>query len=288
MIGVGAVSSAWQSRGLLILVSQVRILHGSSIRPDRASALGARVPLTHRPRSAHCASEAAPGSHSNHALHRRPVGLIHADVAERNAPLCIHDEVAAALQQVLRCWPQACWSTRWARSWAHMLPGEARWSSAAVSLVVPLAANLCAHFADEYADRDTGALSQRTWFSGGSGVLPSGLVAPAFALRAAPCALLAGAMATALGWLSPAAFAILLLGLLGGWCYSMPPLALERRGVGELANANAMARRLADRLRDVVEIGLSRAGERGIRHRAQAPTGCPARAQFLLRMGRLG
>ncbi len=119
--------------------------------------------------------------------------------------------------------------------------GDVRWSSAAAGLVALLAANLCAHFADEYTDRDTDALSQRTWFSGGSGVLPSGLVAPAFALRAAliaaACALLAGAMATALGWLSPAAFAILLLGLLGGWCYSMPPLALERRGLGELANA---------------------------------------------------
>lgn len=119
--------------------------------------------------------------------------------------------------------------------------GEARWSSAAVGLVVLLAANLCAHFADEYADRDTDALSQRTWFSGGSGVLPSDLVAPAFALRAAliavACALLVGVMVATLGWLSPAAFAILLLGLLGGWCYSMPLLALERRGLGELTNA---------------------------------------------------
>lgn len=119
--------------------------------------------------------------------------------------------------------------------------GSVQWPPAAAGLVAMLAANLCAHFADEYADRDTDALSQRTWFSGGSGVLPAGLVAPVFALRAtliaAACALLAGALFTTLGWLSPAAFGIILLGLLGGWCYSMPPLALERRGLGEVTNA---------------------------------------------------
>jgi 1,4-dihydroxy-2-naphthoate octaprenyltransferase len=119
--------------------------------------------------------------------------------------------------------------------------GDVRWATAAAGLIALLSANLCAHFADEYADRDTDALSRRTWFSGGSGVLPSGLVAPSFALRAAlvagACALVAGIAFVALGLLSPVAFGILLLGLIGGWCYSMPPLALERRGLGEVTNA---------------------------------------------------
>lgn len=119
--------------------------------------------------------------------------------------------------------------------------GEIRWPAAAAGLIALLAANLCAHFADEYADRDTDALSRRTWFSGGSGVLPSGLIAPSFALRAAwvagACAVIAAAAFLALGLLSPVACGIVLLGLAGGWCYSMPPLALERRGLGEVTNA---------------------------------------------------
>ncbi len=119
--------------------------------------------------------------------------------------------------------------------------GAARWTSATAGLIALLAANLCAHFADEYADRDTDALSRRTWFSGGSGVLPAGIVEPRFALHAAwvaaAGALLAGAVFCALGLLSPAAFGIIALGLAGGWCYSMPPLVLERRGLGEVTNA---------------------------------------------------
>lgn len=103
-----------------------------------------------------------------------------------------------------------------------------------------LAANLCAHYADEYADRDVDALSQRTWFSGGSGVLPAGSVTPALALRAAAVsgliAIGAAALFGAMGVLTPAALAIAALGLIGSWCYSMPPLALERRGLGEITN----------------------------------------------------
>lgn len=119
--------------------------------------------------------------------------------------------------------------------------GAIHWMHAAAGLIALLAANLCAHFADEYADRDTDALSRRTWFSGGSGVLPEGLVMPRFAWRAAliaaACALLASVTFVALGWLSPAALGIVWLGLAGGWCYSMPPFALERRGLGEVTNA---------------------------------------------------
>lgn len=119
--------------------------------------------------------------------------------------------------------------------------GAVDWIRAAAGLVVLLMANLCAHFADEYADRDTDALSRRTWFSGGSGVLPAGIVTPTFALQAALVTgagvLLAGAAFAAMGWLSLSAFGIAWLGLIGGWCYSMPPFALERRGWGEVTNA---------------------------------------------------
>ncbi len=119
--------------------------------------------------------------------------------------------------------------------------GTFDWGLALAGLLVTEVANVAAHFADEYADLDTDVLTRRTWFSGGSGVLPAGLVPPAWALAAAlGCALLAVALAVGLiaaGVLPVAGGWILALGLVGGWFYSMPPLRLERRGLGEPANA---------------------------------------------------
>jgi 1,4-dihydroxy-2-naphthoate polyprenyltransferase len=119
--------------------------------------------------------------------------------------------------------------------------GSFYWGPAAAGFLVTELANLLASYVDEYADVDTDTLTQRTWFSGGSGVLPAGLVSPRWALWAG---LVCGGLAvgfTALfiagGLLSPHAAWIVGLGLLGGWAYSMPPLCLERRGLGELDNA---------------------------------------------------
>lgn len=119
--------------------------------------------------------------------------------------------------------------------------GAFAWGPAALGLAVTLAANLMAHYADEYADVDTDTLTRRTWFSGGSGALPAGAASPLLALRAAQtlaaltALLCAGGIAAgALPW---SAALIVGLGMLGGWVYSMPPLALERRGLGELDNA---------------------------------------------------
>lgn len=100
---------------------------------------------------------------------------------------------------------------------------------------------LAAHYADEYADQDTDALTRRTWVSGGSGVLPAGLLPATWALRAGlACAALALALtawAVATGVLPAAYLWIAPLGLVAGWFYSMGPVALERRGLGELDNA---------------------------------------------------
>ncbi|BCX06058.1 MAG: prenyltransferase [Candidatus Roseilinea sp.] len=119
--------------------------------------------------------------------------------------------------------------------------GAVHWPAMGAGLIALLAANLCAHFADEFADRDVDALSRRTWFSGGSGVLPAGLVPPELALRAAwvtaGFALFTSIIFAAVGLLSITALGVILLGLVGGWCYSMPPWALERRGLGEVTNA---------------------------------------------------
>ena len=119
--------------------------------------------------------------------------------------------------------------------------GAMDWPRALRALVLTLIANLSAHYADEYADVDTDSLTRRTWFSGGSGVLPSHVVPPSWALGMAwLCVglvfvlgawwITAGALPVACGW-------IVGIGMLGGWFYSMPPLAFERRGLGELVNA---------------------------------------------------
>ena len=119
--------------------------------------------------------------------------------------------------------------------------GSFDWGRAAAGFLVTELANLLASYADEYADVDTDALTRRTWFSGGSGVLPAGLVPVRWALWGA---LVSGALAVAFttlfilnGVLSPHTAWIVGLGLLGGWFYSMPSLCLERRGLGELDNA---------------------------------------------------
>lgn len=119
--------------------------------------------------------------------------------------------------------------------------GGLDWGPALAGLAVTLLAILMAHFADEYADVDTDRLTRRTWFSGGSGVLPQGELEPSTALQAARICLGLSLLATALLFATsvlPAACVVLaLLGIVGGWVYSMAPIALERRGWGEIDNA---------------------------------------------------
>ena len=72
-------------------------------------------------------------------------------------------------------------------------------------------------------------------------MLPAGTLEPATALQAAGFALGQVLLATAVLYASsvlPAVCVVLaLLGIVGGWVYSMPPIALERRGWGEVDNA---------------------------------------------------
>ena len=105
--------------------------------------------------------------------------------------------------------------------------------------LVPVAASV--HYINEYADHGTDALTDRTPFSGGSGALAATGLPRSLLLWAAVVALLAGAglagTAAAFGRLDGLA-----LGLLGaiaafGWQYSVGPLRLAWRGVGELDNA---------------------------------------------------
>lgn len=119
--------------------------------------------------------------------------------------------------------------------------GYMDWGLAAVGLFIMATATFMAHYANEYADLDTDTITRRTLFSGGSGVLPAGLLQPNTALNAALALMVISAAATLAGiWsglLAPIVGIIVMLGILGGWFYSMPPLRLERTWFGELDNS---------------------------------------------------
>lgn len=110
-----------------------------------------------------------------------------------------------------------------------------------VALSVLLLVSASIHYANEYADYDTDALTKRTPFSGGSGALQDYGAPREAALRAALVALIVGILIALLTYLSGllplVSLLLLLLGLAGGWMYSLRPLALAWRGWGELTNA---------------------------------------------------
>jgi 1,4-dihydroxy-2-naphthoate octaprenyltransferase len=112
--------------------------------------------------------------------------------------------------------------------------------AAVVGLVVLLPVASSVHYANEYADYETDALTTRTPFSGGSGGLQETGLPRRLALRAAVVSLGVGT-ATALVCLRHGVTipSLLVLGGIAalGWLYSLPPLALVWRGFGEITNA---------------------------------------------------
>ncbi|MDD1764356.1 MAG: prenyltransferase, partial [Methanobacteriaceae archaeon] len=112
---------------------------------------------------------------------------------------------------------------------------------ALIGLLILVLATLMAHYANEYADVDTDTLTRRTRYSGGSGVLPSGIIPARWALWSALILAVLTLMVTFLsywrGLLSSQGVLLVLMGIIGGWFYSMPPLQLERTRWGEVDNA---------------------------------------------------
>jgi len=111
-----------------------------------------------------------------------------------------------------------------------------------LGVVLPIAASI--HYANEYADAETDALTDRTAFSGGSGALADAGLPRRFALYAAVAsgsaglALLAWAVAPLGGRPLSPIHAVLFGGILVlGWQYSVGPLRLAWRGAGEVTNA---------------------------------------------------
>lgn len=102
---------------------------------------------------------------------------------------------------------------------------------------------LMTHYANEYYDQEGDRLNlNRTWFSGGSGVLSAGSIGPKVALRAAQGMAFAGvAFLLVAGVMVPGVILPGVLGLAGAWLYSGPPLSLSRTGWGELAASFVVA-----------------------------------------------
>jgi 1,4-dihydroxy-2-naphthoate octaprenyltransferase len=111
----------------------------------------------------------------------------------------------------------------------------------ALSFITTIMVSASIHFTNEFADHETDALTTRTPYSGGSGVIPKGLVPRSLAMNAAWASLFIGLSVQIYSILNGNhplfALPVLLLGAVGGWMYSLPPLRLGWRGWGEVENA---------------------------------------------------
>jgi len=94
-------------------------------------------------------------------------------------------------------------------------------------IIFPISMSI--HYANEYADHDTDALTKRAPFSGGSGALPESGLPPHAALVAAWVNLLIGIGVALVGlrWglLLYPALSVLVFGVFFGWMYSMPVMS---------------------------------------------------------------
>jgi len=113
--------------------------------------------------------------------------------------------------------------------------------AASVGVGAVLLVSASVHYVNEYVDHETDRLTSRTEFSGGSGALERFGLPRRLALSAAAVTLAVGAAATVLGGvaglLSGQAVAGLAVVAVLGWAYSLPPVALSWRGLGEVDNA---------------------------------------------------
>lgn len=116
---------------------------------------------------------------------------------------------------------------------AHLLAGQA----------MVTAIQLMTHYANEFFDQETDRLNtERTWFSGGSGVLPNGDLHPKAALYAALACAVAALVIILYGFTWSVPFALLGTAAMAlAWSYSGPPLRLVAKGTGELVASIVVA-----------------------------------------------
>ena len=109
---------------------------------------------------------------------------------------------------------------------------------AGLAVLLPIAASV--HYANEYADHETDAITVRTPFSGGSGALQETGLPRRVALRAAFGALgvaIAGGIVGLDHGMAPSSLLLLATIAVLGWSYSLPPGSFVWRGFGEPVNA---------------------------------------------------
>lgn len=122
--------------------------------------------------------------------------------------------------------------------------GTVDWRAYALAQLTITAFHLMTQYANEYFDRAADALAVRTPFSGGSGALVDGSVAPVVALRAALVCAGVGALGTMglLRWTDGPSAPVLAVAIAFlAWSYSAPPLRLLGRGLGEADSALVVA-----------------------------------------------
>ena len=106
-----------------------------------------------------------------------------------------------------------------------------------LGLLLVSSIQLMVHLANEYFDRevDLSPAGNRTWFTGGSGVLTTNAFDPGVAIKAA---LISGVVSLGLliviAFRTPWLAALGVLEMLAAWFYSAPPVRLVCRGQGEL------------------------------------------------------
>lgn len=112
------------------------------------------------------------------------------------------------------------------------------WAALVYFQLILVTLQLSGHAANDYADFESDAVNaNRTWFSGGSGILPSGKISKSTAVRLS-------AIFAALTLLESIIFFmtfsgdvtvlfLILIGLAGALQYSLGPLRLSYRGLGE-------------------------------------------------------
>lgn len=112
-----------------------------------------------------------------------------------------------------------------------------------IAQIMVTAAQITAHYVNEYADVEADSfVTNRTFFSGGSGVLTAEVFEPIVARQAAlvSSAVAVGAAAVLATNSLPAAV-LGLASLAVSWAYSMPPVRLLDTGLGELATTLVVA-----------------------------------------------
>lgn len=114
------------------------------------------------------------------------------------------------------------------------------WTAYLIGQVLVTSTQLMAHYLNEYYDIEVDrlAVNNRTWFSGGSGILSAGGVSPSAVFTAARvCAIAAILTGILASLISPWMIPIVVASFLGSWFYSAPPVSMMSSGWGELTTS---------------------------------------------------